>query len=254
MNNFTVMSYDQIIGKITQHKPDTAASIYLYESIELRHIVPVFFLKQRMKKQAVNGDGIHWRYADFCGWAAAYDDQLNDLYSIGKTYSDSDSVSVKRAALIHPIKVFQWESIQDIDESWDIEIKPPFFPWHFCETETVNLSRAQVHFWITVDSDLNQTNATHTATATVNEDEDDQTTRREPITTLQAVGIMAELLASLENGHRYRKGEDNVNAKAIGMAVSNRAKARFGNDVRGFFSFNKKISEGLKALEDLEKK
>lgn len=74
----------------------------------------------------------------------------------------------------------------------------------------------------------------------------------DPITTLQAIGIMAELLAA-ENGYTYRRGE-NVNAKAIGTAVANRAKARFGHDVRGFESFNKKISEGLKALEDLEKK
>lgn len=75
----------------------------------------------------------------------------------------------------------------------------------------------------------------------------------EPITTLQAIGIMAELLAA-ENGYKYRKGESNVNAKAIGMAVSNRAKARFGDNIRGFDSFNKKISEGLKALEKIEKK
>ena len=75
----------------------------------------------------------------------------------------------------------------------------------------------------------------------------------EPITTLQAIGIMAELLAA-ENGYKYRRGESNVNAKAIGDAVANRAKLRFGTDVRGFESFNRKISEGLKALEDLEKK
>lgn len=74
----------------------------------------------------------------------------------------------------------------------------------------------------------------------------------EPITTLQAIGIMAELLAA-ENGYTYRRGE-NVNAKAIGIAVANRAKARFGDDIRGFESFNKKISEGLKTLERLKKK
>lgn len=76
----------------------------------------------------------------------------------------------------------------------------------------------------------------------------------EPITTLQAIGIMAELLALEDGCYKYRKGESNVNAKAIGVAVSNRAKARFGDNVRGFDSFNKKISEGLKALEKLEKK
>lgn len=194
MNNFTALSYDQVIQKIKQHKPDIDPSIYLYESIELRQIVPVFFLKQRMKKQTVNGDGIHWRYADFCGWAAAYDDQLNDFYQIGKTYSDSDSVSVKRAALIQPIKVFQWESIQDIDESWDIEIKPPFCPWHFYDDVVINLSRAQVHFWITVDSDLNQTNATRTASTNNNDD----------TASLATVGA---LLALLKKHHQYKTQE-----------------------------------------------
>lgn len=76
-------------------------------------------------------------------------------------------------------------------------------------------------------------------------------TPAEPITTLQAIGIMAELLALEDGCYKYRKGESNVNAKAISVAVSNRAKARFGDDVRGFDSFNKKISEGLKALEKL---
>lgn len=79
-------------------------------------------------------------------------------------------------------------------------------------------------------------------------------TPTESITTLQAVGIMAELLALEDGCYKYRKGESNVNAAAIGTAVSNRAKARFGDNVRGFESFNRKISEGLKALEDLEKK
>lgn len=74
------------------------------------------------------------------------------------------------------------------------------------------------------------------------------------ITTLQAIGIMAELLAEVEGCHKYRKGEKNVNANAIGVAVAARAKMRFGDDIRGFDSFNKKISEGLKALEKLEKK
>ncbi len=82
----------------------------------------------------------------------------------------------------------------------------------------------------------------------------DENQPAEPITTLQAIGIMAELLALEDGCYKYRKGESNVNAKAIGVAVSNRAKARFGDNVRGFDSFNKKISEGLKALEKLEKK
>lgn len=76
----------------------------------------------------------------------------------------------------------------------------------------------------------------------------------EPITTLQAIGIMAELLAEAESGHRFRKSTGNLNIKNIGLAVANRAKTRFGHDIRGFESFNKKISEGLKALEKIEKK
>lgn len=71
------------------------------------------------------------------------------------------------------------------------------------------------------------------------------------ITTLKAIGFMAELLA--QDKTNFRRG-DNVNAKAIGDAVAARAKIRFGDDVRGFDSFNRKISEGLKALEKKEKK
>jgi len=81
-----------------------------------------------------------------------------------------------------------------------------------------------------------------------------ETTDEDSITTLQAIGIMAELLALEDGCYKYRKGESNVNAAAIGMAVSSRAKIRFGDNIRGFDSFNKKISEGLKALEKLEKK
>lgn len=83
---------------------------------------------------------------------------------------------------------------------------------------------------------------------------EEKNTQVEPISTLQAIGIMAELLALEDGCYKYRKGEKNVNAKAIGEAVAARAKMRFGDDIRGFDSFNKKISEGLKALEKLEKK
>lgn len=73
---------------------------------------------------------------------------------------------------------------------------------------------------------------------------------KEPISTLQAVGIMAQLLASSERGNKYRIGENNKpNAKAIGDAVANKARTYFGEDIRGFDSFNKKISESLKLLE-----
>lgn len=61
---------------------------------------------------------------------------------------------------------------------------------------------------------------------------------------------MAELLAKCENGYQYRKGDNNApNAKAIGDAVARKARVYFGNDVRGFDSFHKKISKGLKELE-----
>lgn len=76
------------------------------------------------------------------------------------------------------------------------------------------------------------------------------TNEHDSISTLQAIGIMAELLAKCENGYQYRKGDNNApNAKAIGDAVARKARVYFGNDVRGFDSFHKKISKGLKELE-----
>jgi len=68
MNNFTVMTYDQIIQKITQHNPNIAPSVYLYESIERRHILPIFFLKHRV---TIEPAFQKYHYARFSGWATA---------------------------------------------------------------------------------------------------------------------------------------------------------------------------------------
>lgn len=100
---------------------------------------------------------------------------------------------------------------------------------------------------------LNSINIQQDVLNTSKEEIIQSSTPAEPITTLQAIGIMAELLAEAESGQRFRKGESNVNAAAIGTAVAARAKIRFGNNIRGFETFNKKIGEGLKALEKIEK-
>ena len=64
----------------------------------------------------------------------------------------------------------------------------------FYDDVVINLSRAQVHFWITVDSDLNQTNATRTASTNNNDD----------TASLATVGA---LLALLKKHHQYKTQE-----------------------------------------------
>ena len=63
---------------------------------------------------------------------------------------------------------------------------------------------------------------------------------------LMAIGLMAQLLAKFEP--TYQVG-DRPNAKQIGVAVLAAAKEWFGPDITGFSSFERKVSQGLKQLE-----
>lgn len=66
--------------------------------------------------------------------------------------------------------------------------------------------------------------------------------------TTKALACMALILA--KQGGRFSKGNDNKpNAAEIGRAVEEAARQAFGNDVRGFQSFHKKISRALALLE-----
>jgi hypothetical protein len=60
---------------------------------------------------------------------------------------------------------------------------------------------------------------------------------------LKGLAIMATLLARVSM--KYQSG-DKPNAEAIGRAVQDEAEKLFGDDVRGFRAFNKKVGEALK--------
>ncbi|MCW7540659.1 hypothetical protein OOT46_22835 [Aquabacterium sp. A7-Y] len=62
---------------------------------------------------------------------------------------------------------------------------------------------------------------------------------------LKAIAVMAHLLARSAPG--YRTGE-RPNAEQIGKAVAEVAQQLFGDDVRGFKSFHKKVGEALKVF------
>lgn len=62
----------------------------------------------------------------------------------------------------------------------------------------------------------------------------------------RAIAIMAWLLS--ENKPAMQIG-DRPNAAAIGTAVNDLAKKRFGNDVRGFAAFHKRVAQALKTLD-----
>ncbi|MBU6995864.1 hypothetical protein [Ferrovum myxofaciens] len=62
---------------------------------------------------------------------------------------------------------------------------------------------------------------------------------------LKGLAIMATLLA--RGSMKYQSG-DKPNAEAIGRAVQDEAEKLFGDDVRGFRAFNKKIGEALKVF------
>ena len=62
----------------------------------------------------------------------------------------------------------------------------------------------------------------------------------------RAIAIMAWLLSS--NKPAMKIGE-RPNAAAIGTAVNDLAKRAFGEDVRGFAAFNKRVAQALKTLE-----
>lgn len=163
MNNFTALSYDQVIQRIQQHKPDLAPSIYLYESIERRHVIPVFFLKHRV---AFSNETPKSYHARFCGWATAYDDELHNFFQIGRKHSDSDKISFKRVALLQEIKSLEWESKPDSCEQWEIELKSTCWPWYSEDLQSgFSTYRSEVHFWVTDASELNKSNQSDTATA-----------------------------------------------------------------------------------------
>ena len=61
----------------------------------------------------------------------------------------------------------------------------------------------------------------------------------------KAVAIMAHLLAA--SAGKYRVGE-RPNTEAIGKAVNDAAKEFFGEEVRGYAAFNKKLSAALKTF------
>lgn len=63
---------------------------------------------------------------------------------------------------------------------------------------------------------------------------------------MKALAIMAHLLAKAAPG--YRVG-DRPNAENIGKAVLQFAQLPFGEDTRGFLSFNKKVGQALKLFE-----
>lgn len=197
MNNFTALSYDQVIQKIKQHKPDIDPSIYLYQCLELDKIAPIFFFKSRVKRQTATKNGIEWRYANFCGWAASYDRKLNDFFRVGYQPSANDTLTVSfdRLFLVHAERRFDWETPQTPDEELEVKLYPPL-PWHLADnSEKFSISRTNICFWVTDASELNQIDATPTDTATVNED--DLTTQREPIYKQPD----AQLLAILDTNH-----------------------------------------------------
>ena len=61
----------------------------------------------------------------------------------------------------------------------------------------------------------------------------------------KAIAIMAHLLAASVG--KYRAGE-RPNAEAIGQAVNEAAKRFFGDDVRGYASFHKKLGAALRTF------
>ena len=63
---------------------------------------------------------------------------------------------------------------------------------------------------------------------------------------LKAIAIMGHLLA--KSASLYRAGE-RPNAEQIGTAVADAAAFFFGDDVRGFKSFHKKLGEAMKLFE-----
>lgn len=66
------------------------------------------------------------------------------------------------------------------------------------------------------------------------------------LNSLKALAIMGHLLARSSNV--YRTG-DRPNAAQIGQAVAEAAQQLFGDDVRGFKSFHKKMSEALMVFD-----
>jgi|GEM_PF-534870 len=60
---------------------------------------------------------------------------------------------------------------------------------------------------------------------------------------MKAIALMAHLLAA--SAGKYRAGE-RPNAEAIGLAVNNLAQKLFGEDVRGYASFHKKVGAALR--------
>ena len=167
MNNFTALSYDQVIQKIKQHKPDIEPSIYLYQCLELDTIAPIFFFKSRVKREALTQNGIEWRYANFFGWAASYDRKLNDFFRIGyhPIAGDTMTISFYRFLLVHALRRFDWERIQTPNEDYEVKLYPPL-PWHLAdESEKFSISRAECRFWVTDASELNKSNQSDTATA-----------------------------------------------------------------------------------------
>ena len=67
--------------------------------------------------------------------------------------------------------------------------------------------------------------------------------------TMQALAVMALLLAESSQGSKYKTG-DRPNAKVIGDTVLPLAKTFFGDDVK-LASFNKKISKALEVFNEL---
>lgn len=62
---------------------------------------------------------------------------------------------------------------------------------------------------------------------------------------LRAIALMAHLLAA--SAGKYRAGE-RPNSEAIGQAVNELAKQFFGEEVRGYASFHKKVGAALKTF------
>jgi hypothetical protein len=67
------------------------------------------------------------------------------------------------------------------------------------------------------------------------------------MSSMKAIAIMAHLLAA--SAGKYRVGE-RPNSEAIGQAVNDLAKQFFGDDVRGYASFHKKVGAALKNLSE----
>lgn len=193
MENFVVVPYDQVVQKIKQHNPSLTPSIYLYENIISGHILPVFFLEQRIVTDAIFRPNCQMI---FSGWATSYHGELRHLFKMGHQYSDTDKVSFERIALIQTIKSSRLIAhLRD----WEIEqLESPFCYWYSDEKKSdFNVSRSQVYFWIQGCSELNQAKTTRTASMSKKTDSHGQQ--------MGAVGVSPEKMNAMNTARNIAK-------------------------------------------------